>query len=207
MLTRLYLDNFRCFEKFEYRPARRELILGRNGSGKTSLFAALLLLRQFVVKGDVLEDHFILGQRTRWMEKRQITAELEAELEGGQYLYRSIVEPWGIEPFCHGRTGGRGESLPNVDLSNFAAWYRHLLQADQKQNAVLLNSLRESFDGFSYLQLEPAGENVRLLVAEFATPGAKTAKFYFNELSDGQRCIIPCTPSFTLFSRKWHCPI
>ena len=44
MLTRLYLDNFRCFENFEYKPARRELILGRNGSGKSSLFEALFLL-------------------------------------------------------------------------------------------------------------------------------------------------------------------
>jgi predicted ATPase len=36
MLTRLYIDNFRCFVKFEYRPARTQLILGANGSGKSS---------------------------------------------------------------------------------------------------------------------------------------------------------------------------
>ena len=40
MPARLYIDNFRCFAKFEYRPARRQLILGANGSGKSSLVVA-----------------------------------------------------------------------------------------------------------------------------------------------------------------------
>jgi len=42
MLTRLYIDNFRCFVNFEYRPARKQLILGGNGSGKLSLLDALV---------------------------------------------------------------------------------------------------------------------------------------------------------------------
>jgi len=31
MLTRLYIDNYRCIEKFEFKPAARQLILGGNG--------------------------------------------------------------------------------------------------------------------------------------------------------------------------------
>ena len=38
MLTRIYIDNFRCFVNFEYRPERKQLLLGANGSGKSSLF-------------------------------------------------------------------------------------------------------------------------------------------------------------------------
>ena len=95
MLTRFYIDNFRCFVRFEHRPARRELILGRNGSGKSSLVDALLILRQFVVKGDTLDDYVILGQRTRWLGQREITAELDAALDGGTYVYRLVIEPWG----------------------------------------------------------------------------------------------------------------
>ncbi|MGC9999539.1 MAG: AAA family ATPase [Bryobacteraceae bacterium] len=265
MLTRLYLDNFKCFVNFEHRPARKELILGRNGSGKSSLLDAVLLLRQFIAKGDVFDDYFILAQRTRWLDQRQITGELDAELGGGKYVYKLVIEPWGEPPrprvvsetvhldgkpifeFTNGEVhlfndrfehkvtyefdwhrsalativprrdnqsltrfklwignlycfrlnpfgmGARaeGENLyPNVDLSNIAAWYRHLVQADPKQNAALLRSLRESLDGFNFLQLESAGENVRLLVAEFGQGGGKASKFSFNELSDGQRCLI-----------------
>ena len=44
--------------------------------------------------------------------------------------------------------------------------------------------------GFEYLMLEPAGENVMLLMAEFAQSGGTSTKFYLSELSDGQRCLI-----------------
>ena len=102
---------------------------------------------------------------------------------GNLYCFR-------LNPFGMGARA-EGENLyPNVDLSNIAAWYRHLVQADPKQNAALLRSLRESLDGFNFLQLESAGENVRLLVAEFGQGGGKASKFSFNELSDGQRCLI-----------------
>ena len=229
------------------------------------LVDALLILRQFVVRGDAFDEYFILGQRTRWLDQREITAELEAELDGGTYIYRLVIEPWGepaklrvvsetvrfdgksIFEFTNGEVHlfndrfehkvtypfdwhrsalativprkdnqtlsrfkpwlsnlfcfrlnpfamvarAEGENLyPNVDLSNIAAWYRHLIQADPGHNAALLTSLRESLDGFNFLQLEPAGENVRLLVAEFDPTGRKPNKFYFGELSDGQRCLI-----------------
>jgi predicted ATPase len=265
MLTRFYIDNFRCFVNFEHRPASRQLILGANGSGKSSFLDALLMLRQFVAKGDILDDFPILSQRTRWLGQPKLTCEVEAALDGGRYVYGLVIEPWGepprprvvseavhfdgkpifefmagevhlyndrfehkvtyefdwhrsalatilerkdnqklsqfkqwigrlfcfrINPFAMG-SRAEGENLyPNLDLSNIAAWYRHLVQADPKQNAALLDSLRASMDGFSFLQLETAGENVRLLVAEFAHDGGKASKFSFNELSDGQRCLI-----------------
>jgi predicted ATPase len=266
MLTRIYIDNFRCFVNFEHKPARKQLIFGRNGVGKSSYLDALRLLREFVTKGGIPDDYFMLNQRTRWMNQHQQAFELEAELDGGRYLYHLVIEPWGepqrprvlsetvhfngkplfefetgevhlyndrfehkvtyefdwhraalatimsrkdnqtlsrfkqwigglfcfrINPFVTGPHRSEGESLyPDVDLSNIASWYRHLVQADPQQNAALLDSLRAALDGFSFLQLEPAGENVRLLVAEFGQGGGKTCKFYFNELSDGQRCLI-----------------
>lgn len=264
MLTRLYIDNFRCFANFEHRPARRELILGRNGSGKSSLVDALLLVRQFVVKGDALDDHYLLNQRTRWLEQRRLTFELEAEIEGGKYVYRLVIEPWGdparprvesetlhfdehpifefangevrlfndrfehkvtypfdwqrsalatittrkdnrklsqfkfwlsglycfrLNPFAMTARAETESLFPNVDLSNFASWYRHLLQAYPADNDALLNSLRTSLDGFTYLLSEAVGENIRLLAAEFSSAEKKT-KVYFGELSDGQRCLV-----------------
>jgi AAA15 family ATPase/GTPase len=102
---------------------------------------------------------------------------------GGLYCFR-------IDPFAM-QSRSEGENLyPKPNLSNLASWYRHLVQADPKQNAAMLSSLRTVLDGFSFLQLEPAGENVRLLTAEFASGDGNTHKFLFNELSDGQRCLI-----------------
>ena len=98
MLTRLYIDNFRSFVKFEYRPARKQLILGGNGSGKSSLLDALLLVRQFAVRGDKAEELFILSQRTRWLNQPHHTFELEAALDSGNLIYRLILEPSGEPP-------------------------------------------------------------------------------------------------------------
>jgi AAA15 family ATPase/GTPase len=69
MLTRLYIDNFRCFSNFEYKPARRNLILGRNGSGKTSLINAMLSLREFLAKGGVRRNASLYwSERAGWIK-------------------------------------------------------------------------------------------------------------------------------------------
>jgi AAA15 family ATPase/GTPase len=94
MLTRVYIDNFGCFVNFEHKPARKQLVLGRNGCGKSSYMDTLLLLRQLVTKGDVLDDFSILSKRTRWLNQSRQTFEIEAELEEGRYCYRLVVDPW-----------------------------------------------------------------------------------------------------------------
>jgi predicted ATPase len=95
MLTRLYIDNFRCFEKFEWRPGRKQLIIGRNGTGKTSLMDALRYLRLTAARGDRLETWFKLDQRTLWLDQREQVFEIEARIEGGNYAYRLVIEPQG----------------------------------------------------------------------------------------------------------------
>jgi energy-coupling factor transporter ATP-binding protein EcfA2 len=264
MLTRLFIDNFRCFVNFEYKPARRNLILGRNGSGKSSLLDALLGVRQFVITGGLAEDLFPLSQRARWLNQSQQSFEIGASLDRRSYLYQLVIEPSGepprprvnsetihldgnpilefkngevqlyndrreheytypldtnrsallttssektslILPFKQWLSGmycfrlnpfamdlrADGENLyPNVNLSNIAAWYRHLLQNAPRENAGLLEDLRRSVEGLNFLELEFAGENVRLLVADFGQKDGKIIKLGINQLSDGQRCLI-----------------
>jgi predicted ATPase len=258
MLTRLYIDNFRCFEKFEWRPGRKQLILGRNGSGKTSLMDALELLVEVAARGERVDQWFKLSERTRWLDQALQVFEIEAQLEGGNYRYQLVIEPWGetarprvrsetvflydnpIFKFDNGEVviwnatatpaykfdpsrsalstsgdkclvafgkwlagisswhinpvsmGSRAESedvTPRVDLANFAAWYRHLVQAHPRENVAFLKDLRESLDGFDQLPLDHAGENVGILYAEFLRDG-KSIRIPFGELSDGQRCLI-----------------
>ena len=98
MLTRLYIDYFRCFVNFEFKPGRRQLIFGANGSGKSSLMEALLLIRQIASIGDTLHDSATLHQRTRWRDHQRQSWELEASLNDQTYVYCLMLEPWGNPP-------------------------------------------------------------------------------------------------------------
>ena len=85
MLKRLYIDNFRCFVNFEYKPERKQLLLGANGSGKSSLLDAILFTKWFIKDREI---RFTQRTRTRWEPQSLQVVELEAELDGISYLYR-----------------------------------------------------------------------------------------------------------------------
>ena len=85
MLTRVYIDNFRCFVNFEYRPGCKQLLLGANGSGKSSLLSAIRYLKRFI-KGD--DNPFTQSTRTRWQDKPLQVFEIEARLDQELYAYR-----------------------------------------------------------------------------------------------------------------------
>jgi AAA15 family ATPase/GTPase len=97
-LPRVYLDNYKCFVDFEYRPGRKQLILGENGSGKSSFLDALMLIRDFTLRGDRTETFFPTSHRTRWVQNPRQTIEIEAALRDGTYVLRLAVEPWGAPP-------------------------------------------------------------------------------------------------------------
>jgi predicted ATPase len=265
MLTRIYIDNFRCFVNFEYRPAPKQLILGPNGSGKSSLLDALLFLRRVMFLGQDLERREILNQKTLWMDRNLQTWEIEASLDNASYLYHLEINSYGdpprarilsenvkingkpifgfedgkvhlfddqshsmvtypfdwhrsalatlseervnqnlarfkrwfnnlmcfrINPFRMGYRAEREDAYPFFDLSNFAAWYKHLFLSSPQENAKLLESLAAALDGFSFLRFESAGENIGLLFSEFVDSRGSSVKLRFDKLSDGQRCLI-----------------
>lgn len=85
MLTQIHIDNFRCFVNFDYRPERKQLLLGPNGSAKSSLLDAIRFLKQFV-EGD--ENPFTQSTRTRWLDRPFQVLEIDADLDGRKYEYR-----------------------------------------------------------------------------------------------------------------------
>lgn len=85
MLTRVYIDNFRSFVNFEYRPAKKQLLLGANGSGKSSLLEAIRYVKGFIVGA---ENPFTQSTRTRWQDRPLQVVEIDALLEGQEYQYR-----------------------------------------------------------------------------------------------------------------------
>jgi AAA15 family ATPase/GTPase len=38
MIERLYIDHFKTFQNFEWKPGKVALLMGRNGTGKSALF-------------------------------------------------------------------------------------------------------------------------------------------------------------------------
>ncbi len=85
MLTRVYIDNFRSLQNFEYTPEKKELLLGANGSGKSSLLEVLRRLKGFV-KGD--SNLFSQSTHTRWLNSPTQVFELEARLDSKRFEYR-----------------------------------------------------------------------------------------------------------------------
>ena len=85
MLTRVFIDNFRSFQNFEYFPQQRQLLLGANGTGKTSLLEALRRLKSFVKDGI---NPFTRSTRTRWTESSMQVFEIGATLRGKNFEYR-----------------------------------------------------------------------------------------------------------------------
>ncbi len=92
MLTRLYIDNYRTFEAFTWRPGRVALLIGRNGSGKSSLFDLLYVLRALVVGEGSVATCFPPASCTRWNKRSEQTFEIDAELPVGSFTYHLRIE-------------------------------------------------------------------------------------------------------------------
>jgi predicted ATPase len=95
MLERVYVDNYRCFVNFECRFSAKQLLLGPNGGGKTSLFQVLATLRDFCVHGVPPDNIFLGSTKTRWQNVPEQTFELDVSGNGGLYTFRLVVDSWG----------------------------------------------------------------------------------------------------------------
>lgn len=93
------------------------------------------------------------------------------------------------------RMSSRSESEaehPDDNFSNFASWFRHLRQERSVNELNDLDSaLKGLFPGYDSLHNTSEGEKVRALRLRQKIKGvADPVEFAFDELSDGQRCLI-----------------
>jgi predicted ATPase len=92
MLTRLYVDNFRALVNNELRLGRRSLLMGRNGTGKTSFGDALICI-QWALFGQFKTDEiFGAGTLTRWQKVPTQRFEVEATGPDGDYRFEMVVD-------------------------------------------------------------------------------------------------------------------
>ena len=94
MIKRLYVDNYKCFVNFELQLQSLTLLLGRNGSGKTSVLDIMFALRELLSGRVKVSDAeiFPVNTLTAWQNQKLQTFELEVEVYDEVYLYRLIVE-------------------------------------------------------------------------------------------------------------------
>lgn len=92
MLTRLYLDNYKCFQNFELKLGPEHLFMGANGTGKTTIFEALWSLRSFVLGERNSTQLFPESSRTRWDKRSRQTFELDLRAAEKRYVYRLAVD-------------------------------------------------------------------------------------------------------------------
>lgn len=95
MLTRLYCDNFKCLVNFEFRPSSLQLLMGRNGAGKSTAFEVLELLRDFAGRGDTCDGRLVGTTRTRWQDVEEQRFELDVVGDAGTYRYELRMDEWG----------------------------------------------------------------------------------------------------------------
>jgi hypothetical protein len=92
MITKVFIDNFKSLVDFEFRPGPVQLILGDNGSGKTSFIECLWGLREILVNGKYVQYFFNEKTRNRWGERTVQTFEMAVEGNGGRYVYRLEID-------------------------------------------------------------------------------------------------------------------
>src|SRR5208283_5326676 len=92
MLTRLYATNYRCLVNFEFKPTNKQLMIGRNGTGKTTVCDVLAALRDIAVRDLPLEGFLGGKTRTRWQNVAEQRFELDVKGNGGEYRYTLVVD-------------------------------------------------------------------------------------------------------------------
>lgn len=122
MITRLYVNNFRCLVAFGVKFDSFGVLCGPNGAGKSSVFDALAFLRDLAVgeaylggdgERDIRELEF-----TRWLSSRVQEFELDVRSEGREFGYKIHLEQFS------------GEDKPRVVLETAICDGRELFSRD-----------------------------------------------------------------------------
>jgi energy-coupling factor transporter ATP-binding protein EcfA2 len=92
MLTRIYVDNFRALVNSELLLERRTLLMGRNGSGKSTFGDALIGIQVLLFGQSKTDDIFGPGTLTRWQQSPRQRFELDVSGPLGSYRYQLVID-------------------------------------------------------------------------------------------------------------------
>lgn len=92
MITRLYANNYRSLVNFEVKFGQLGLLLGKNGSGKSSVLDVLYRLVEYVTGDGQVEDLFPLKYFTRWQDHTAPVQRFELDMTVGSRDYSYCLE-------------------------------------------------------------------------------------------------------------------
>ena len=92
MLKRLYADNFRCLENFEIRFDESNVLLGRNGTGKTAALDVLRKIRDLLVRGLKVDQVFPARDLSAYRLRKEQRFEIDTQFADDRYAYELVVE-------------------------------------------------------------------------------------------------------------------
>jgi len=92
MLKRLYVDNFRTLVNFEIDFGALTLLMGPNGTGKSTVFEVIHRLRQFVCEEGTTNELFPTPTLTRWQARNIQTFELTVAEPEGDCTYHLEID-------------------------------------------------------------------------------------------------------------------
>lgn len=266
MIKRIFIDNYRCFVNFELQFDELTILLGANGSGKSSILDVIFAVRRLLsgVAKITDPDIFPPSTLTRWQKRSLQVVELDVEIEDESYRYRLEIDhdinqqlarvksetlvtneaplfefkmgevhlyrndhsigpifsaEWtesalaripsrpdnsrlsqflesmrkivvcGLYPHGFSPESKKEDTLLERDGSNFASWYRHVVQERQDLISNYVNALREVIPRFRGTRLEQVGIDTRAFVLIFEHD-TKRYELNLDEISDGQRALL-----------------
>ncbi|MGH7136766.1 MAG: AAA family ATPase, partial [Pirellulales bacterium] len=92
MLTRFYVDNFRALVNTNLPLARRSLIMGSNGTGKSTFGDVLVRVQRMLLGQAKTDDTFTVDTLTRWQTAPEQRIEMDVTGPAGPYRYEIVIE-------------------------------------------------------------------------------------------------------------------
>ena len=268
VIKRFYVHNFRCLENFELPVSGLSsvLLIGRNGSGKTTIGLALEILQKIARTTNRIGDLVKPKDLSRGRADVPMRFEIDVDLGGKTFSYvialdfsgesgepRVLEEKLAVDGNpAYSRDPAqiqlaktdqwqeanfpvdpqlmalsiarerptknpisvfkqwlarllilrpipsliRGDSeqdtlQPNVQVTNFGAWFSGLLASTPPAYAKIDEYLKHLMPDLKYIQNPLIGKDARNLVVQFSN-GQGSATFPFEDLSDGEKCFMIC---------------
>jgi len=157
MLKRLRVDNFRSLVGTTLEPGSLSLLIGDNGSGKTSLFEVLESLRRLLVDGTKVGELFPATTLTRWKSEVAQRFELGVEIGGDIFDYHVVVEH--VPDQGKVRVGEECLAIAGRPLFRAEHGKARLFRDDHSEGPPLLMDWARS----GLAVLEPSSDNTKLI--------------------------------------------